>query len=96
MASTAGALSLLQAADALGRLDAAPTSSRALPDPSPSLVVDAPSLTGVDAASLAPALDGDSAPSTLPDMVQRALPPRCGDVAFSLFCFFFSIFLCKP
>ncbi|XP_066324131.1 uncharacterized protein [Miscanthus floridulus] len=64
MAPTAGALSLLQAADALGRLDATPTSSCAPPDPSPSLVVDAPSLTGVDTASLAPVLDGDSAPST--------------------------------
>jgi hypothetical protein len=94
VAPTAGALSLLQAADAFGRLDAAPT-SRAPPGPSPSLVVDAPQLTGVDAASPAPALDGDSTPSMLPDMVQHALPPRCGDVAISLFCFFFSIFLCR-
>ena len=43
-APTASALILLQAADTLGRLDAAPT-SRAPPGPSPSLVVDAPAST---------------------------------------------------
>jgi len=45
VAPTASALSLLQAADVLGRLDAAPTSSRAPPGPCPPLVVDASSLT---------------------------------------------------
>ena len=43
-APTASALILLQAADTLGRLDAAPT-SRAPPGPSLSLVVDAPAST---------------------------------------------------
>lgn len=67
-ASPTGTLSLLQAADALSRLDAAPT-VHALLGPAPFLVVDALMVTGVDAASSAPVLDGDSARVTLPDVV---------------------------
>jgi hypothetical protein len=75
-APATGALSLLQSANALGRLDAAPTPC-APPSSASSLAVDAPPLTGIDvASSSAPALDGDSMRSTLRDMVQPAPPPR--------------------